>query len=171
MPPDPNPERGNEPRARAPEAGAAGGDLLADPVNDTGAPLSIGNRYSQQRTRMAIRRTRLALERTGLAQERTLMGWVRTCFSIIGFGFTIFAFFLGHRTLEELAAHPLQTKIMCVSLTLGGTLFMALAVVQYRLAMAKLYADGLEKGFSMATFTSVLVCAAGLLGSWVILAG
>lgn len=171
MPPDPRPERGNEPRAGSPEAGEDGGDLLADPVNDTGAPLSIESRFSQKRTRLSIRRTRLSLERTALSQERTLMGWVRTCFSIIGFGFTIFTFFLSQRTPAELAAHPVQPKIMCVSLTLGGTLFMALAVVHYRLAMAKLRELGLEPGFSMATFTSVLVCAAGLLGTFAILAG
>ncbi len=149
MPPDPSPERGNEPNAGSPEGGGDGGNLLADPVNDTGAPLNLDSRFSQ---------------------ERTLMGWVRTCFSIIGFGFTIFTFFPSHRSPEELAAHPVQPRILCVALTFGGTLFMALAVAQYRLAMTKLRELGLEPGFSMATFTSVLVCAAGLLGTWVILA-
>lgn len=151
MPPDPSPER-----ADAPSTGAA--------ESDAGAPADI-------QARLARQRTRLALERTGLAQERTLMGWVRTCFSIIGFGFTIFTFVIGQSSAAELAANPERPKILCLALTLGGTLFMALAVFQYRLAMRKLRAEGLEPSFSLATFTSVLVCAAGLLGSWVIFVG
>lgn len=170
MTPDLLPDNGKDPRAGSRETGDPGG-LLGDPVNDTGKPLTMEARFAQQRTRLSIRRTRLSLERTGMAHERTLMGWVRTCFSIIGFGFTIFTFVVSQKSPSELAAHPVQPKIMCVALTLGGTLFMALAVLQYRLAMRKLYAEGMEKSFSTANLTSILVCAAGLLGTWVILFG
>ncbi|HKP97043.1 MAG TPA: DUF202 domain-containing protein [Fibrobacteria bacterium] len=113
--------------------------------------------------------TRLALERTGLAHERTLMGWVRTCFSIIGFGLTIFTFFLTLKGHQLAGSLPNQAKTMCLALTAGGTLFMALAVVQYYLSLKRLFDTGMERHFSLPAFSAALVCGAGVLGFWVIL--
>jgi putative membrane protein len=45
--------------------------------------------------------TRLAVDRTRMAHERTLMAWVRTSTSMIGFGFTIYKFFLEFPAREE----------------------------------------------------------------------
>ena len=42
--------------------------------------------------RLAKQRTELAAKRTVMAAERSLMAWIRTSLSMIGFGFTIYAF-------------------------------------------------------------------------------
>lgn len=113
--------------------------------------------------------SQLALERTGLSHERTLMGWVRTCFSMIGFGFTIYTFFLGLDKPGEAGSALDQPKIMCLALTLGGSLFMALAVLQHYVAIKRLFTFGMQRQFALAIFAASIVCAAGIFGACVIL--
>lgn len=95
------------------------------------------------------------------------MGWIRTCFSLIAFGFAIFAFFLTADGSRE--GSPAKPLFMCLALTLGGSMFLALAVIHHHLALKQQSASGLEKKLSLAKILAILLCAAGLFGSWVIL--
>ena len=115
--------------------------------------------------------TSLALERTELAHERTLMGWVRTCFSIIGFGLSIFTFFLTVESHEKTGKMPPHPKTLCMILLAGGTVFMALASMQHYLSLKRLSKSGMEKRFSLSMFIAVLVIAAGASGFFYILMG
>jgi putative membrane protein len=114
--------------------------------------------------------TRMSLERTGLAHERTLMGWVRTCFSMIGFGFTIFTFWTTLLSKHQIREARVDPKYLCIMLTLGGSVFMALATAQSYRAFRRLFKAGLEREFSLATLAAALVFSTGVLGTLIILA-
>jgi putative membrane protein len=55
-------------------------------------------------TELAAHRTGMSLHRTRMSADRTLMSVMRTALSLIGFGFTIFQFFLRLRSSNVLAS-------------------------------------------------------------------
>lgn len=80
------------------------------------------------------RETHFSWLRTRLSTERTLMSWVRTGTAMIGFGFTIFQFFEGLNSRQDVnpALEPNWVRIISVALVAVGTLAVFVALREYR---------------------------------------
>jgi hypothetical protein len=63
----------------------------------------------------------------------------------------------------------IDPKYLCIMLTLGGSLFMALATAQTYGALRRLYKSGMEGRFSLAIFAAVIVFGTGILSTLIIL--
>lgn len=79
--------------------------------------------------------------RTRLSTERTLMSWVRTGTAMIGFGFTIFQFFEGLNSRQDInpALEPHWARIVSISLVTVGTLAVFVALREYRTTIRYLW--------------------------------
>lgn len=73
--------------------------------------------------------------RTRLSTERTLMSWVRTGTAMIGFGFTIFQFFEGLNSDQEVNPALVDinwSRTVSLALVAVGTLAVFVALREYR---------------------------------------
>jgi putative membrane protein len=124
-------------------------------------PIDRGDRSTQ----LAATRTDLALERSGMACERTLMAWIRTALSMISFGFTMGKLRQVLQS-EKVSVFGREMDVLGVALYLVilGTLALALAVVQYTIAMRRLHLGSVHR-FGLAFFIAVLL---SLLGTFVL---
>lgn len=79
--------------------------------------------------------------RTRLSTERTLMSWIRTGTAMIGFGFTIFQFFEGLNSREDVnpALDPNWIRTVSISLVAVGTLAVFVALREYRITIRYLW--------------------------------
>lgn len=90
---------------------------------------------------LAAERTDWALKRTLLALERSLMAWLRTAIALISFGFTIFKFLdaLQRKGTVQMQEHAARN--LGLFLILLGMGFLALGIVEYRIAKNLLLGD------------------------------
>jgi putative membrane protein len=114
--------------------------------------------------------THFSWVRTRLSLERTLMSWVRTTTALVGFGFSLVAFFEQLRRTEGVAPirFPQATRLAGAVMIAAGVVGLSLAVWQYRSATRELRATYPELattsrvGPSLMILSGVLV-AAGVL--------
>ena len=120
-------------------------------------------------TELSARRTGMSFQRTRLAEDRTLMAVIRTSLSLIGFGFTIYQFFLRLREQEVItrAAAPRHFGLALVAL---GVLMLLLGIVyhvQFMLGLRRLRQsmrdDGLVHGETTFPVSLTLITAFLLL--------
>jgi len=119
---------------------------------------------------LASQRNVLAFHRTYLAADRTLMASLRTALSLIGFGFTIFAFF---RTLagEELLGPAIPEGAPArfgLSLVILGVVLLVLGIysdIRFSKLLAQQREDMVRKGLmaSEAQFPRSLTLPAAFL--------
>jgi putative membrane protein len=78
--------------------------------------------------------THLAWLQSRMSTERTLMSCVRTATALIGFGFTIVQFFNQLNAMNGIApaARPEMPRVFGLALIAAGTLFLIVALYQYR---------------------------------------
>ena len=116
-------------------------------------------------TELSARRTGMSFQRTRLAEDRTLMAVIRTSLSLIGFGFTIYQFFLRLREQEVItrAAAPRHFGLALVAL---GVLMLLLGIVyhvQFMLGLRRLRQsmrdDGLVHGETTFPVSLTLITA------------
>ena len=128
-----------------------------------------GQRTDQagQRTGLADQRTALAFERTRLASDRTTMGYLRTSISLIGFGFSIPAFFQvlanspGFETVSSTAP-----RMLGIALLLLATAMMAAATIQQGLFLRRLERkSGSKHPFSIALASCIFVLMIALMAT------
>ncbi|GAB4382743.1 MAG: hypothetical protein Kow00121_43460 [Elainellaceae cyanobacterium] len=82
--------------------------------------------------------------RTRLSTERTLMSWIRTGTAMIGFGFTIFQFFEGLNSREDVnpaLVDPVWSRTISLSLIAVGTLAVFVALKEYRTTIRYLWSS------------------------------
>ena len=124
---------------------------------------------SSGRTEMSMRRTGMSFQRTRMSADRTLMSIMRTSLSLIGFGFTIFQFFLhlqSPKLMTETSHAPRNFGIALVAL---GIVMLTLGIAYHVVFMRSLRAergamthDGLIHGKSPYPISLTLITA-GLL--------
>lgn len=105
----------------------------------------------------------LARTRTLMAAERTLMAWIRTALAMISFGFTLGK--LGDAlSSARVNLFGRTTGIEGVSYYLVslGTLALILAAVQYRVEVARLVPQGVQRRPSVAFVIAVLLSLLGV---------
>jgi putative membrane protein len=73
---------------------------------------------------------------------RTLLSWVRTSVSMIGFGFTIYNFYLGF--FDELGSERLADAARNLGLTLVGFGTLAMIIALWNFRSTKVYLDSLS---------------------------
>jgi putative membrane protein len=107
--------------------------------------------------------TDLAAQRTAMAAERTLMAWIRTSMAMISFGFTIGK--LGDAlSSAKVTLFGRATDIigMAYFLVVVGTVALVVAVIQYRIDLKRLAAQGVKGRFSLTFFVAILLSLLGL---------
>src|SRR5688572_21880003 len=124
---------------------------------------------STDRTDMSMRRTGMSFQRTRMSADRTLMSIMRTALSLIGFGFTIFQFFVhlqSSKLMTETSHAPRNFGIALVAL---GIVMLTLGIGYHVNFMRSLRAervamtqDGLIHGKSPYPISLTLITA-GLL--------
>ena len=111
---------------------------------------------------LAIKRTELAAQRTIMAADRSLMAWVRTGLSLIGFGFTIYAF------LQSMMEKTSLTILSAEGPRRIGLFLLAIGIVSIVLGVIQDWATvkGIHKVYKVSTWRFPLVIAGlvGLLG-------
>jgi putative membrane protein len=80
--------------------------------------------------------------RTRLSIERTLMSWVRTASALVGFGFSLVAFFEQLRQMRDAAParFPHATRLAGAVMIAAGIVGLSIAIWQYRTATRELRA-------------------------------
>lgn len=111
--------------------------------------------------------------RTRLSTERTLMSWVRTGTAMIGFGFTIFQFFEGLNSKQDVvpALDPNWPRFISISLVAVGTLAVFIALREYRFTIRYLWSDefreiagpGEHPSWTPASMVATLLILVGVL--------
>jgi inner membrane protein YidH len=129
---------------------------------------TISTEYSWLRTRMSV--------------ERTLLSWNRTAVSLIGFGFTIYQFFLKFQqaTAPE-AARPQAPRNFGLALIGAGVVAMALALWQHRVLVKELESESfgavrphlhLPVRGQQSVFVTVILLIIGVAAfGWILLGG
>ncbi len=108
----------------------------------------------------------LGYDRTRMSADRTLMSWIRTSVSMIGFGFTIYKFFMylqeSNVLLEKLPMYePRNLGLLMVGL---GTLLLMLAILEHFVYLRSLSKRaGQPFRVSTATIASLLITLLGVL--------
>ena len=117
------------------------------------------------RTGLADERTTLAYERTRLASDRTTMGYLRTAISLIGFGFSIPAFFQVLTNVPGMEGiSPTAPRTLGLALLVLAILMMSVATVQQGLFLRKLeQKTGTGHPFSIALASCIFVLVVGLI--------
>ena len=109
-------------------------------------------------------RNSLAFERTRLGSDRTSMAYLRTAISLVGFGFSIPAFFQvlsrapGFENVSAMAP-----RVLGVALLSLATVMLVVAIVQQTLFLRRLEREsGMKQPFSIALASCVFVLAVAL---------
>lgn len=116
-------------------------------------------------TDLANTRTALAFERSRLASDRTTMGYLRTSISLVGFGFSIPAFFqvLANAPGFE-SVSPTAPRMLGVALLLLAVVMMSAATIQQGLFLRRLERQsGTKHPFSIALGACLFVLVVALL--------
>jgi putative membrane protein len=116
-------------------------------------------------TLLAVTRTDLAVTRTYLATVRTLQAWVRTAVSMISFGFTIGK--LGEAAKDMAVTSPIfghewSIGSLAYTLVTMGTVALAVASVDYWVAVRELRTLGLKKRLGLVFFVAITFALIGV---------
>ena len=112
--------------------------------------------------------------RTRLSTERTLMSWVRTGTAMIGFGFTIFQFFEGLNSDQEVNPALVDinwSRTVSLALVAVGTLAVFVALREYRITIRYLWSPefrdiagvGERPAWTPATMVATLLVLIGIV--------
>ncbi len=109
-------------------------------------------------------RNQLAFERTRLGSDRTSMAYLRTAISLVGFGFSIPAFFQvlskapGFENVSAIAP-----RVLGIALLSLATVMLLVSIVQQTLFLRRLEREsGLKHPFSIALASCIFVLAVAL---------
>jgi putative membrane protein len=99
--------------------------------------------------------------RTRMSLERTLMSWVRTATALIGFGFSLVAFFEQLRQTHGVATarFPEATRLAGAVMIAAGVVGLSVAMWQYRSAAHELRAHYPELASKSRVGPSLMILA------------
>jgi putative membrane protein len=135
--------------------------MTADPAE----PPPGSTELAVTRTDLADERTALAYDRTRLASDRTTMGYLRTAISLIGFGFSIPAFFQVITNVPGMESiSPTAPRMLGLALLVLAIVMMSVATVQQGLFLRRLeQKSGMKHPFSIALASCMFVLVVALM--------
>ncbi len=80
----------------------------------------------------------LGIMRTILAADRTLMAWIRTSFTLLGFGFTIYAILKALQDAGNTLPHENTPRNLGLFLSVMGILSLLLGTIDYWMTLREL---------------------------------
>ena len=124
----------------------------------------MSNKQLTLSDKLAKTRTQLSAKRTLMAAERSLMAWIRTALSMIGFGFTIYAF------LESVMSNVNQLNIDVTSPRRIGMVLLSMGIVsiifgsvQYLISIREIQKITHIKGDKFPLLIALLIGVLGII--------